>query len=205
MLHTSNRCFCQDRPIKKRRLKGSLHARSPQPGHSMQSGLRSQSSRMTGRNRRVSYINKAVCSARWRQKCVQLHLQGTSENHQLRIGHTTDLRLNLGKGSSANVPTNPGASGGEHLLRQPVLVSDFSDLWPDDVLSLRHAPVSELDSRGSYGLNCSEIGANALTQEGLSHGICHLPKMPERCKRVEPQDLCGLRQTRLFSVHRGAH
>ena len=56
-----------------------------------------------------------------------------------------------------------GAAGRKKLLRQPLLVSQFSHLRADNVsqqfLFSRHAPEMELDNRIAGGPDCSNFGA----------------------------------------------
>jgi hypothetical protein len=73
------------------------------------------------------------------------------------------LRFDLGQGGAAQFEAKNGAAGGKKLLRQALLVSQFSNLRADNVsqqfLFSRHAPEMELDNRVEGGPDCSDFGA----------------------------------------------
>jgi hypothetical protein len=73
------------------------------------------------------------------------------------------LRFDLRQGGAAQFKAKNGAAGRKKLLRQTLLVSQFSNLRADNVslqfLFSRHAPEMELDNRCERGPDCSNFGA----------------------------------------------
>ena len=93
------------------------------------------------------------------QDRADFHLERLRQNHQFGIRDAAKLRLDFGKRAPAQIPAEDRTAGGEHFLRQSLLVAQLPDLRPDDVLRFGHAPKTELDSRMAGELNCSIIGA----------------------------------------------
>jgi len=94
-----------------------------------------------------------------RQDFFDFHLERPCQDDQLGVRDATKLRLDFGERAPAQIPTAQRAAGGEHRLRQFLLVTQLPDLRPDNVLRFRHAPKTELDSSETRELNCSNIGA----------------------------------------------
>jgi hypothetical protein len=113
---------------------------------------------------------RAAKKARLRLSCSPgrhqrryFHFQGLSQKHQFKIRDASQLRLNFREGGAAQFQPQDAAAGGKHFLRQTSLVSQFPDLWADNVLrpisSFCHAPEMELDTNKGRPLNCSVFGA----------------------------------------------
>ena len=94
-----------------------------------------------------------------RQDRVDFHFESLCQNDQFGIRDTAKLRFDFGKRATAQIPSENRTAGGEHFLRQFLLITQFSDLRPDNVLQFGHAPKTELDSREASEFNCSDIGA----------------------------------------------
>jgi len=94
-----------------------------------------------------------------RHQIIELYMQGASQNQQLRIRHTSQLGLNFRQGGPADVPTEASTPGGQHLLREFLLVPNLANLWTDDILFVCHAPILELDCTEFCGVIGSNIGA----------------------------------------------
>ena len=95
-----------------------------------------------------------------RQDRADFHFESLGENDQFGICDTAELRFDLGERATAQIPSENRTAGGEHFLRHFLLITQLSDLRPDNVLQLfSHAPKTELDSREASELNCSNIGA----------------------------------------------
>jgi hypothetical protein len=101
--------------------------------------------------------------SRWKQ-CFHIYFQGFCENDQFGVRHATKLRLDFRERAAAQVPAENGTPGGEHSLRQFLLIAQFSDLRADDVFRFYHAPKMELDTNRAGVLNCSIIGATRSTR-----------------------------------------
>ena len=104
-----------------------------------------------------------------RHQIIKLYMQGASQNQQLRIRHTPQLGLNFRQCGPADVPTESSAPGGQHLLCEFLLVPDFTNLWTNDILFLRHAPILELDCTEFCGVIGSNIGA--IVREPTPHSV----------------------------------
>ena len=94
-----------------------------------------------------------------RQDRADFHLQCLRQNNKFGICDAAKLCFNLGERASAHIPAENRAAGGKHFLRQFLLVTQLSDLRPDNVFQFDHAPKTELDSIQTIELNCSNIGA----------------------------------------------
>lgn len=95
-----------------------------------------------------------------RQNRADFHFESLCQNDQFGIRDTAKPRFDFGKCATAQIPTENRTAGGEHFLRQFLLITQLSDLRPDNVLRFGHAPKTELDCRDARELNCSNIGAN---------------------------------------------
>jgi len=104
-------------------------------------------------------LSASVARPFGRQNCADFHLERLRQNDQFGIRDAAKLRFYLGKRSTAQIPAEDRTAGGEHFLRQPLLVAQLPDLRPDNVLWFGHAPKTELDTKTSGELNCSIIGA----------------------------------------------
>ena len=72
---------------------------------------------------------------RWQQNHY-VHSERLRQNRQLEVGNTTKLGLNFGKSGSTQFKSKHRTPGREKLLRQPFLISQFPDLWADDIAQL---------------------------------------------------------------------
>ncbi len=96
-----------------------------------------------------------------RQERVNFHFESLCQNDQFGVRDAAKLRLDFGERATAQIPSENRTAGGKHFLRHVLLVTQLSDLRADDVLrfSFSHAPKTELDSRTTSKLNCSNFGA----------------------------------------------
>ena len=94
-----------------------------------------------------------------RQDRVDFHFESLCQNDQFGIRDAAKLRFDFGERATAQIPSENRTTGGEHFLRQFLLITQLSDLRPDNVLRFGHAPKTELDCREARELNCSNIGA----------------------------------------------
>src|SRR5882672_4802875 len=100
-----------------------------------------------------------------RQERVDFHFESLCENDQFSVRDAAKLRLDFRKRATAQVPSENRTAGGKHFLRHVLLVAQFSDLRPDNVLRFSHAPKTELDTRTTSKLNCSNFGATWLCKK----------------------------------------
>ena len=99
------------------------------------------------------------------QKGIHLHIQSLCENYQLGIRDTAKLRFDFRERGAAQIPSKKRTACGKHFLRQFPLITQFSDLRPDNVLQFSHAPETELDAKAGSVLNCTNFGATRQRNE----------------------------------------
>lgn len=92
------------------------------------------------------------------------NLQSFGQHYQFGIGHTTKLRLNFRESCTAQFQAQNRALCRKHFLRQPLLIAQFSNLRPNDILWSGHAPQLELDRKMILEWNCSGFGASYRKQ-----------------------------------------
>ena len=89
-------------------------------------------------------------AAHWKKR-RNVHPESFRQKHQLGVAHTTKLSLDLGKRGAAQLKPQNRTSRGKKFLRQPLFISQFSDLRADDIAQPFyfpcHAPKMELDIR----------------------------------------------------------
>jgi hypothetical protein len=90
---------------------------------------------------------------------VHIHFQRFRQNDQFGICDAAKSRFNFRECASTQIPSENRAAGSKHLLRQFLLITQFSDLRSDNILRFGHAPKTELDTKAAGGWNCSVIGA----------------------------------------------
>ncbi len=121
-------------------------------------------------------------SVRWQQD-QNIHSERLSQYRQLEVGNATKLGLNFGKSGPAQFKSKHRTPGGEKLLRQPFLISQFPDPRADDIvqplLFSCHAPKLELDNIGNQASDCSIFGASFE----LSSGSLRARKNREESKK----------------------
>jgi hypothetical protein len=94
-----------------------------------------------------------------RQQRADIHLERVGQNDQFSVRHATKLRLNFRECCAAQIPSQNRTAGRKHFLCQSLLITQFSDLWSDNILWLGHAPKMELDTKTTPLLNCTDFGA----------------------------------------------
>ncbi len=95
------------------------------------------------------------------------HLERLRQDHQFRIRDATKLGFDFREGAPAQFQSKHRAAGRKQLLCQPLLVTQFPDLRPDDVLRMfSHAPEMELDIKTGGASDCSVFGATCQTGAG---------------------------------------
>jgi hypothetical protein len=119
--------------------------------------------------RRPSARTSALLLGREERGCI--HLECFGQDCQFSVSDAAQLSFNLRERPPTQFQPQHRAACGKKLLRQSLLVTQFSDLRAGNVLRLfmfssRHAPKMELDGITKGAFNCSDIGAVCCATNG---------------------------------------